>query len=70
MHKKCTPPIRRLDFLARLIKTYGGKRLKVSGAELMALERDNKGLAISSSVKNAIPSETAMARWKARKQYD
>jgi hypothetical protein len=38
--KKRTPSIRRPDFLARLIKIYGGKRLKVSGAELMARERN------------------------------
>jgi len=31
---------RRPDFLARLRKIYGAKRLKVSGAELLARERD------------------------------
>jgi antitoxin (DNA-binding transcriptional repressor) of toxin-antitoxin stability system len=28
------------DFMARLKKVYGNKMLKVSGAELLALERD------------------------------
>ena len=32
-------PRRRPDFLARLQKIYGGKVLKVSGADLLALER-------------------------------
>jgi hypothetical protein len=42
VHKKRTPSIRRPDFLARLIKVYSGKCLKVSGAELVALNRGNK----------------------------
>jgi antitoxin (DNA-binding transcriptional repressor) of toxin-antitoxin stability system len=33
-------PGRRPDFLARLKKIYGERRLKVSGAELLAHERD------------------------------
>ena len=33
-------PSRRPDFLARLKKLYGGKPLRVSGAELIAGERD------------------------------
>ncbi len=33
-------PVRRPDFLARLMKMYGKKRLKVSGADLLAKERD------------------------------
>ena len=33
-------PPKRPDFLARLKKIYGNKRLKVSGAELIARERD------------------------------
>lgn len=33
-------PVRRPDFLARLKKIYGHKRLKVSGAALLAQERD------------------------------
>src|SRR3990172_2017560 len=33
-------PARRPDFLARLKKLYGEKRLKVSGAELLSQERD------------------------------
>ena len=32
-------PSRRPDFLARLNKIYRGKRMKVSGAELLARER-------------------------------
>jgi antitoxin (DNA-binding transcriptional repressor) of toxin-antitoxin stability system len=32
-------PARRPDFLARLKKIYGRKRLKVSGADLLAQER-------------------------------
>jgi antitoxin (DNA-binding transcriptional repressor) of toxin-antitoxin stability system len=32
-------PSRRPDFLARLKKIYGDKRLKVSGAELLSRER-------------------------------
>ena len=32
-------PSRRPDFLARLSKIYRGKRMKVSGAELVAQER-------------------------------
>jgi len=34
------PPVKRPDFLARLKKLYGDKKLKVSGAELLAWERD------------------------------
>ena len=34
------PPVRRPDFLARLRKVYGNLPLKVSGAELIARERD------------------------------
>ncbi len=33
-------PAKRPDFLARLKKIYGNKMLKVSGAELLARERD------------------------------
>lgn len=33
-------PVRRPDFLARLKKIYGGKQMKVSGAELLSRERD------------------------------
>lgn len=33
-------PRRRPDFLGRLRKIYGGKILKVSGAQLLARERD------------------------------
>ena len=36
--KSAVPP-RRPDFLARLTKIYRGKRMKVSGAELVAQER-------------------------------
>jgi antitoxin (DNA-binding transcriptional repressor) of toxin-antitoxin stability system len=35
-------PSRRPDFLARLRKIYGGKPLKVSGAELVSRERDRE----------------------------
>ena len=35
-----TVPRRRPDFLARLRTIYGDKTLKVSGAELLAQERD------------------------------
>jgi hypothetical protein len=38
--KKRTPPVRRPDFLARLIKIYGEKRMKASGVELVACERN------------------------------
>jgi hypothetical protein len=38
--KKRTPPIRRPDFLVRLVKIYGRKRLKMSGAELVTHERN------------------------------
>jgi hypothetical protein len=31
---------KRPDFLARIEHIYGGKRLKVSGAELLAKERE------------------------------
>jgi len=31
---------RRPDFLARLLQIYGGKRLKTTGAELVAKERE------------------------------
>ena len=33
------PPIKRPDFLARLRRIYGNKKLRVSGAELLAQER-------------------------------
>ena len=38
--RKRAEPARRPDFLARLKKLYGHKHLKVSGAELLAQERD------------------------------
>jgi hypothetical protein len=46
VRKKRLPPIRKPDFLSRLIKLYKGKRMQVSGAELAALER-GKGLFVS-----------------------
>lgn len=39
MPAKPAVPSRRPDFLARLSKIYRGKRMKVSGAELVAQER-------------------------------
>jgi antitoxin (DNA-binding transcriptional repressor) of toxin-antitoxin stability system len=39
MPAKPTVPSHRPDFLARLSKIYRGKRMKVSGAELVAQER-------------------------------
>ena len=36
---KSAVPSRKPDFLARLSKIYRGKRMKVSGAELVAQER-------------------------------
>lgn len=36
---KATAPSRRPDFMRRLKKIYRGKPLKVSGAELISLER-------------------------------
>jgi hypothetical protein len=40
VRKKRTPPIRRPDFLERLVKIYGGKPLKMNGAELVPHERN------------------------------
>jgi hypothetical protein len=40
VRKKRTPSIRRPDFLARLLKIYGRKRLKMRGAELVTHERN------------------------------
>ena len=40
MPPKRAVPTRRPDFLARLKKLYGDRRLKVSGAESLAQERD------------------------------
>jgi len=40
VREKRTPSIRRPDFLARLVKIYGRKRLKMSGAELVTRERN------------------------------
>lgn len=37
---KAAAPAHRPDFLARLKKIYGSKRMKVSGAELLSRERD------------------------------
>ena len=37
---RAAAPARRPDFLARLKKLYKGKRMKVSGAELLSRERD------------------------------
>jgi len=37
---RVTPPARRPDFLARLKKVYGKKRMKISGADLLSRERD------------------------------
>ena len=37
---KPASPARRPDFLARLKKVYGRKRMKVSGANLLSRERD------------------------------
>ena len=34
--------VRRPDFLARLKKTFGKKRMKVSGAEIIALDREER----------------------------
>ncbi len=39
VREKSGTPARRLDFLARLNKIYRGKRMKVSGAKLLAQER-------------------------------
>ena len=39
MPVKAAVPLRRPDFLARLSKIYRVKRMKVSGAELVAQER-------------------------------
>lgn len=34
------PPVRRPDFLARLLKIYGEKRMRVSGATLVKRDRN------------------------------
>jgi hypothetical protein len=46
VHEKLKTPARRPNFLARLNTLYHGKRMKVSGAELVALERGGKGLLV------------------------
>jgi hypothetical protein len=40
VRKKHTPPICKPDFLAPLVKIYGGKCLNVSGVKLVTGERN------------------------------
>jgi hypothetical protein len=40
--EKPATPARRPDFLARLNALYGGRRMKVSGAELLTQERGRR----------------------------
>jgi hypothetical protein len=40
VRKKHTPPICKPDFLARLVKIYGGKCSNVSGVKLVTGERN------------------------------